>query len=384
MNQSSYAADMALEVHAALNLNINENKWIRKIIHHTIVCLCKIENDYKIVLDEMLKQYEEKNAKYKKTLIKYNKIANDITIADNLKNVIKKRAGGILGKSSKINDEVDYIKEIIEDIKKFRTILSYYEYETWICEVKEYEKIQKPSIGMVKDFRYLTLYEYYEKLKDIETGSSSNKNNLFSFKRTSKLFEYYIVVMIIQMIQKSGYEWEKGWLADSIGFQTFNADLPSESVMYFRKSNILCEIAYDLEIENESSDGGTCSFVRNNTRNYMPDIRVAILNLDTGKLLHSIIIEVKCRKARYIYNENADTTVIAQLNDYYNLGYKYAEEKYITRGVIDSVILVYPKQESKVNYNGACNYSFIQVEPAEDLESAYGYDELKKAICSYL
>lgn len=44
------------------------------------------------------------------------------------------------------------------------------------------------------------------------------------------------------------------------------------------------------------------------------------------------------------------------------------------------VAVVYPKQESEVHYKGACNYSFIQVEPSEDLKAAYGYEKIEKAI----
>lgn len=380
ISKDSSAPDIAYEVHTALSTDTAENRWTRKIIHYTIMCLCSLEEDYKSLLCAMYKKSEEKNCGYEKAVDEYNKVANDITIADNLKNRMKKRAEGMLSESSEFSKDIISAENIIEDTKKFRSNLTYYEYETWLYDIKDYEKIKRPSFGMIRDSRYYMLYEYYEKLMSIVSGNNVDNKNTFQFKRTSKLFEYYVVVMAIEIVESHGYEWKKGWIADEADIGAFSGEIPTESKMYFRKGNILCEIAYDLEIENEPPDEPFGRFVRNNARNCRPDIRVTFYNSETGEVQSSVIIEVKCRKARYIYNENADTPVIAHINDYYNLGYKYSDKKYITRGIVDMVAVVYPKQESEVHYKGACNYSFIQVEPSEDLKAAYGYEKIEKAI----
>lgn len=254
ISKDSSAPDIAYEVHTALSTDTAENRWTRKIIHYTIMCLCSLEEDYKSLLCAMYKKSEEKNCGYEKAVDEYNKVANDITIADNLKNRMKKRAEGMLSESSEFSKDIISAENIIEDTKKFRSNLTYYEYETWLYDIKDYEKIKRPSFGMIRDSRYYMLYEYYEKLMSIVSGNNVDNKNTFQFKRTSKLFEYYVVVMAIEIVESHGYEWKKGWIADEADIGAFSGEIPTESKMYFRKGNILCEIAYDLEIENEPPD----------------------------------------------------------------------------------------------------------------------------------
>ncbi len=125
-------------------------------------------------------------------------------------------------------------------------------------------------------------------------------------------------------------------------------------------------------------------FIRGNARHYRPDIRLALFDKATGKLLSAMIVEVKCRKAVYLYSPLADTLVIEHLDDYYSLRFYDSEEKESKMGIINSVVVIYPKQNKPIPYEGENNYSFIEMEPADEGIQPYGYDKLKEKVEEFL
>ncbi|MFD3156733.1 hypothetical protein ACFIJ5_07725 [Haloimpatiens sp. FM7330] len=248
-------------------------------------------------------------------------------------------------------------------------------------------KVNKPSLKLLKDKRCAQLYKIYKDLIDIKKEDNKNKDKFrtsFPNKQTSKLFEYYTFVLIIKILNSNGYDWTRGWLADEDDCKLKDGDLPSETVLKFEKEDCYCELVYDMEIARDFKNKS--QFISMSLRHNRPDIRLALFSKEDNKLKGSVIIEVKCRKKPYITNKKGE--VMEQLSDYYNLCYSYYDgEKNLApeRGVIKNIIVTCPKQDDSYvkktfGYN---NFTLIQLE-AKDNGVIYGYNELEEEIVEFL
>ncbi len=384
-NDNLFCPDIVFEKHTVLNSNTVENKWIRKIIHHTVMVLCELEANFKTAGVSLEGRKQLKFEEYQAAKLEYsNKIEGDYTLSDNFRMNKRKRMERLKYEVQEFAENISYLTEIQCNIKKLRSFLSSTEYDTWLNEINGFEKVVKPSNGLLRDYRYSQLYTFYIELVSLEKDMHKEKKTSFPSKKTSKLFEYYTAGLVIEKLQQEGFNWDSGWLADDRKGVSYNGELPSETIMHFSRDNLLCEVAYDLEIGAKPCNAPVGRFVKNNARACRPDLRLSLFNKETNKLLKATIIEVKCRKTKYIYNEHGDTSVIEQLNDYYNFAYRSLNSKIISRNIIDNVIVIYPKQNRTVDYDGDYNFSFIQIDPAECGNECYGYSAFEEKIMEFL
>lgn len=264
----------------------------------------------------------------------------------------------------------------------------YYSNNTWLNELSYNPRIIKFPYKIFKDNRYFQLYNFHNNIVSVDNSNVSDRKPYFPSKKTSKLFEYYAVILAIEILRNNGLNWVSGWIADTKNEELFNGEIPTNEPMIFEKDNLKCELFYEKIVRQdiEIVSSNTSDFVRINARHYEPDIIIALFDKEKHTLLKSVVIEVKCVISRNLYSNNGPTKAIEQAKDYYNFGYydKNIRAKNKTRrGVVEEIIIIYPKQNKKITYDyGDINLSFIQVEANEskDITNHYGYDELKDAI----
>lgn len=310
-----------------LSVDNLENKWLKKILMQYLIYLKNIENELKVY-------------------------SSNIYI-----------------------NEINYIVNL-------RGVISYQLRCSWLSNIKLYKNITKPSLRMLKDRRYYKLYEIYNKITNKGLWGNEQKEEVYSFKKTSKLFEYYIYMLIINIIKDFGYEWKSGWLADQKG-ENLNTDLQSGTILRFESKSNIIEIAYDEEIKEIDLKNPASGFVPLNTRHKRPDVRIALFDKNYY-FKNAIIVEVKCRKQKYLFNSEGETDIMKQLKDYKALGYYELKDGNgeVIWNAINNVIITYPKQfnEREKYSHPIYKFSFIDIEPSENEEDILGYDELKREI----
>lgn len=310
-----------------LSVDNLENKWLKKILMQYLIYLKNIENELKVY-------------------------SSNIYI-----------------------NEINYIVNL-------RGVISYQLRCSWLSNIKLYKNITKPSLRMLKDRRYYKLYEIYNKITNKGLWGNEQKEEVYSFKKTSKLFEYYIFMLIINIIKDFGYEWKSGWLADQKG-ENLNTDLQSGTILRFESKSNIIEIAYDEEIKEIDLKNPASGFVPLNTRHKRPDVRIALFDKNYY-FKNAIIVEVKCRKQKYLFNSEGETDIMKQLKDYKALGYYELKDGNgeVIWNAINNVIITYPKQfnEREKYSHPIYKFSFIDIEPSENEEDILGYDELKREI----
>lgn len=314
-----------------LSVDNLENKWLKKILMQYLIYLKNIENELKVY-------------------------SSNIYI-----------------------NEINYIVNL-------RGVISYQLRCSWLSNIKLYKNITKPSLRMLKDRRYYKLYEIYNKITNKGLWGNEQKEEVYSFKKTSKLFEYYIFMLIINIIKDFGYEWKSGWLADQKG-ENLNTDLQSGTILRFESKSNIIEIAYDEEIKEIDLKNPASGFVPLNTRHKRPDVRIALFDKNYY-FKNAIIVEVKCRKQKYLFNSEGETDIMKQLKDYKALGYYELKDGNgeVIWNAINNVIITYPKQfnEREKYSHPIYKFSFIDIEPSENEEDILGYDELKREIQNLL
>lgn len=387
-NRNPYATETTFEKHSTYDVDILENKWVKRIIDKIIEIICFMENKYMIINDEFLFKVTEKQRLLEENRKNYYLMANERNISKDYKyqkeHEIKYLERGI----NELISKYDFIEDTLANLKKIKSIILHYVNETWLKEISNSEKQLRVSHKLLRDNRYLQLYDYYCNIIAIEDNDTSNRKPYFPSKSTPKLFEYYSLVSVINIIKDNNFKWSKGWIGDNTLEDVFNGEIPTNEPLIFLKDKQRCEISYENEIplDIDIMNRNICSFMRMNARHYKPDILIALFDNETNTLIKAIVIEVKCRISKNIYNKKGPTQAIEQAKDYYNFGYydNKKRDKYKTRrGVIDEIIIIYPKQDNEIIYQyNDINISFIQVEATNsaDISEHYGYDKLRREI----
>ncbi|AWZ47772.1 hypothetical protein C3495_02435 [Clostridiaceae bacterium 14S0207] len=376
LNSNTYNPTKFYEKYTDFTKDNYENKWLKKILSDMFLEMKNIENYYYNLLCKVLR--EEQTLCEKRSFLE-EKDKNRFTSELFSKGFMKDRIRDLkeINRTSlKIDKRKKNLNYYLSNITKLRDKLAYYINDTWLKEINGYKEIIKPSFKVMKDRRYAEVYNFYEVLFELyDKGNSISK---FPYKNTPKLFEYYVFLTIKQIIEDFGFIWIKGWLMDKD--ETFNCfnELPKNTKITLEKDNYTVSIQYEKRIEKNPTDLNNYELI-SNAYHRLPDIIVSIFK--DSIFLESFIVEVKCRKFSYIYNEYAQTDTIEQVRDYLTVNIYDKITKRVKRNCINRVIIVYPMQEvnSKIQHE-FYDINFIGIKPSIDCKKSEGYMELKSQV----
>ncbi|GAA0786365.1 DUF2357 domain-containing protein [Hathewaya limosa] len=376
LNSNTYNPTKFYEKHTDFTKDNYENKWLKKILSDMFLEMKNIENYYYNLLCKVLR--EEQTLCEKRSFLEEkdkNRFKSELFSKGFMKDRIRdlKEIDRTLLKIDKRKKNLNYY---LSNITKLRDKLAYYINDTWLKEINGYKEIIKPSFKVMKDRRYSEVYHFYEALFELQDkGNSISK---FPYKNTPKLFEYYVFLTIKQIIEDFGFRWMKGWLMDKD--ETFNCfnELPKNTKITLEKDNYTVSIQYEKRIEKNPTDLNNYELI-SNAYHRSPDIIVSIFK--DSIFLESFIVEVKCRKFSYIYNEYAQTDTIEQVRDYLTVSIYDKITKRVKRNCINRVIIVYPMQDvnSKIQHE-FYDINFIGIKPSIDCKKSQGYMELKNQV----
>lgn len=388
-NSNIYVPEIVYSKHAVRNINIPENKWVKKIIKAFITWIVMIEDSYYFKNENLNKQIGEEIKKKRSLDEEYRVLSGHYTVNRIRINQIKEEKGYIDIDIKKIRKKQDTIQNNIADMKRLKSFLLIYSNESWIKDIDKEEKIVRPTVRLFKDQRYYKIYNLYRSIKNMENIEAETYEIRIPYKDTPTIFEYYTVLMIIEILKDINYEWIEGWLADDIDINLRDGSIPKEQPFIFinERENLRIELFYEKQVNSNSNvrKAKISDFVRTNASHYKPDIIMAIFDNTTNKYITSIIIEVKCTKSGYLNISSKPNRIKNQLTDYYTLNYYDMNEEVKKRfktGAVSKVIVTYPKQKYKAKQDTmGMDINFIQIGSKGDhMEEHYGYDQIKSEI----
>lgn len=382
MNSDLKNPEFVLQKHSNLNRNTNENLLIRNIIHKIRLILIELNKNFYTIKERYERQLEALEEEHSRLSNKYLEINNSNYISSQYLNEKRNRICVISTNINKYKQKNESINEITQNIKKIISKLGYVEYQSWMKDLKGYEKVNKPTLRMFKEYRYNTLFFIYKNINTLLEKRHIEKKQMYRYKNTSKIFEYFTLVMIIEILIEKGFKWTKGWKADNIrDFDSF--EIPSETELIFEDEKNTIKIYYDYEIKKHIEDYNKSQFISIASTNRRPDVLIAVFDKKEN-FKTAMIVEAKCRKSRYIYNEFGDTEVMQQIKNYFTLAYYDASKNVdaaLNRDAISRISITYPKQFDKIQFKEKIyKFDFIEAEANKDMEKPIGYEKLKNSI----
>ncbi|WP_138494554.1 DUF2357 domain-containing protein [Paenibacillus pinistramenti] len=374
------------ERHAVLTTNVVENQWIKWFLVFLKRNLKGLENGFRNRLEgqlnkvnyskSRLSQVDDSLFRYDQAFIKYGneKVVKQLRI----------ERDGITRTLQQQEDEAVKIQNEFHKILKMIGMFSRYLEETWLKDIKYKPVFKRPPTFVLRDQRYSVLYRLYKEINLQMKRNSSNKHSTYPYNRSSKLMEVYSTCLIIDVLTDLGFSWDTGWLADH-SQERFIGELLTGEKMSFIQDGYRLDLTYDQELPRRLNEDeyGFIANIHNR-----PDIRLDIYDT-TGKLVQALVVEVKYRKYRYLWNTqfNRETDDFIQISDYNRILYRCPIDMNRT-SKINKVIALYPRQSNSVAFEHKHDGSvtFIQIEPVDPTtkEVPFGYEHLKNEISQFI
>lgn len=384
-NRNPYIPEVCFEKHSVISNDILPNRWVKKCLSEVIDKIFQVQEQYNLIIQGMIVKSEKLKVDIIKITNSLKKIEKDYIISSSHKYNQKKELEFIQDQLNNTTRNILFLQERMDNLKKITSYFILIKKDTWLCNINDEKNGKSVSNKVFKNKRYYNYYECYNKIINPQNSISKNVQLRFENKKTSLLFEYYSLFLVINVFLSEKYKIQKGWITELLNNQTEIVDIPVNEKIIMIKDDMRCEVVYEKVVMpiDKLLKENISDLTRNNTRHYKPDITITILNNKTDELLHCIIVEVKCRGEKYLFSNNGPTKVIEQARDYYNFGYYNVLNKKSTRAVVDKVIILYPKQnDNEIIYSlHDVNLNFIQVEAnSNNIEEHYGFDKLKESI----
>lgn len=243
--------------------------------------------------------------------------------------------------------------------------------ESWIFDIDANFTIRE-SLASRKNIHYKRIIDFANMI-NTKFGDEYNKEGLYVYKRTFELYEIYVIILIFKILLHKNYAFTMNDKYD------FNLLFENEE-FNFQKNNRKVKVIYN-KIVKRTEEEPCDELVNQNSTSNKPDI--VLMVYDEKKLVHCLIIEVKCRRKANIYSPNGDTPVINQLKDYTNFWYFDADLN-LKKDVIDRVYAIYPSKDAKMNFLNANQICLLSIEPIYDYMNAKGFENILSELNKYL
>lgn len=259
---------------------------------------------------------------------------------------------------------------LIKDLRWMKNLLS--KYINFFIDVDSTSKVI-PLKSILMNSKYGKVYRLYRKLIDYKNYYQPN------FKTTDLLYEYFVLLVVLDIIQKLGFNLEESDYKKLLS-NKLNDEIPSGMGAIFTKGNLRLEVWYEKELYSlyqEALKNGSGFYTH--ASNKLPDIRIDFYK--DNKYIKSYIIEVKYRRFGYLWSDIENNETMIQIKNY------KTTVQYISKDLerpifpIEKVIIIYPGQLDMdvLVEKEFGNYLFLQLKP-KDASTIIGYDELTKIL----
>lgn len=387
-NSNTYMPIVVQERKAKLTFDTSENHWLKHMLSYARFSLRKIETKFyeniKIVEVQIQTiEKEIKNAEVNRQEILNQQYQNFKKLLLETNQLIKSKKAQLETKEFKIKK----LKENYELLKRLISTFALYEQEFWLQKLPKKISILKPTVRLLKDRRYSSLYRFYQALKDVQKKESSFQKQAFPYKHTALLFEQYSFFIVLDIITDLGFQQKEGLLVDALNNNELGLhELEEGQKVKFENSDVVIFVEYERKIFNTSNPNESHFFSPGSSNH--PDIFVTIYKKESMSLLSGFALDAKYRGSMHLWNQNMVTDTISQLLDYKNISYYDAEKK---SGLLpiaqeNDPIVLYPRQKgAKAKWRHHYGIQFVQIEPSNPCDGEpFGYENLKGLVEEYI
>lgn len=256
------------------------------------------------------------------------------------RSVIRSTQGRLHDYEKALNDNMTLINDFqayLSGFKRYKTFFEYSLYNTWVDGIHYSQTYGKLTHADQRLSSMRRIRNEYLGIKQKSNKKNNDRHIGFSEKSTPKLFETYVYTMLISLLRRNGFELEDLDLyQDNIIYK-----LSTSGTVTLNNGDRICDIIYDMPLRRSNDKFTDSEYVTVNAKHNRPDFILSVKDSD-GHLINTMIFEVKWRPLGNIYNELDDTEVVETLKDYFNLAYHNHDTNKTERGVVSTVVVVYP------------------------------------------
>ena len=315
---------------------------IEKKLFQKIVFLKSRENAIMTDINEKESQIELVNISSERDSIRRDIIRRK----DELKEVLERNEA--LSKERKyLESEIRYFNRFINT--------------SWLAKIDEFKIADKKAVLPIQYRHFINTLN--KVLKSQNKNAYGSRNYDFAYRETPYLFEVYILLSMHSILRDNGFE----ALTTDIYHENFGfIDAIVESKLLYKKNDLTIEVRYDNQV-NKYSYKKKSDFYNLNAYRNRPDFLIS--KYRDGKLLDSFIVESKCVKHKYLFNEYESTEISEQLKDYLSFCFVEKENSnyILKKGVIRKVYVIYPDEDEELLYRDFEDIVYIGVNPSKDL-----------------
>ncbi len=365
-----YSGKKTIQVSNSLNLKNHENYSLKKSVNK-IINLCSFIN----------KHFETLITKFDNLLInEYNQL-EEITKKKNSLNTRRhdqKYQKRIYSEYSQLTDIIHKhstkklnLIEKHNTINKIRNNFLSLVTESWLRELDDKNHLYEYP-KHIKNVHYKKIIDFAKNL-NVNFDDYAQKKGKYAYKKTSKLYEIYVLILVFKIFESNGYKFE----FDS----EYDLNFLFESQEYFFiKDNKTIRVIYDKTIKGTDENPKDELSNQNSTSN-KPDIVIMIY--ENGLIKDCIILEVKCRRKNNIYTKTGETPVISQLKDYTNFWY-FDSEGNLDKNILKKVYAIFPQETPYIKNLNANQICLLALKPIYNFENDISYLNLFNEITSYI
>jgi len=219
---------------------------------------------------------------------------------------------------------------------------------SWLAKIPVHRVMEFPR-HLVKHRGYGDIFQLFQTLQ----GKNLSEHLQYPRHQTSKLFEFYALLLCHEYLVGAKLRPQK----------PISTIYPEVSYDYDHIGGGFVRLSYDRTVNDVASarQAGAAQLV-SLTGSRRPDVMLERFD-GTGKLLGAMVVEVKYRRLKHIYQEDLDTDVVGQLNAYSLFGY-FEPERPLRRHLPIEVCCLYPKYgDAYLARDRVLGYDFIPVAP---------------------
>ena len=383
--QSQGAQKTFYEPKMVVNLDTPENRCLKHILYDLLNKTTRLNEHYQFELRELNDLIQS----LQEDLNRLNQAQPKVRNQHDFKKYRGSLSSEIRIKESELKT---YEKKLENHHERFRPVralnaqLHHLLSETWLQHVTPIFN-GLVTQRLLKNRAYSYLYLVYQELN--KAPDEGHDKLTFPYHQTSKLFEYYNVLLLVELLEKQGFKWVSGWLKDLSSEHT-KPQLctlnPGEELEFQKAGGYRIRLSYDkfLNSAPEAKKLNKEQMVSVNSSSRRPDVLIELFN-ESG-FLSAMIVEVKYRKWKSLYQELAETDVMNQLVDYRALNYFDPNLRPNLRSnVIDTTIVIYPNHEgSRYFIEEVYGFRFIPISPTGFSTEVEGVNLVEESLNDFL
>lgn len=365
-----YSGKKTIQEKKIISLKSIENYSLKRAINRIIETCTIINRHFEITIEKLQEVLNGENSRLDEVIKKKNSL--------NVRRHDQKYQKRIYAEYTQISESIAkhlFEKNNLEEkrniINKIRNNFLSLITESWMNELDE--------VNHLYDYGKFVRNVHYKKIIDFSKTINANfdnhtqKGGTYAYKKTSKLYEIYVLILIFKIFKSNGYKFEIS--------EDYDLNFLFENQEYiFHNGNKTIRMIYDQTIKGTDENPRDELSNQNSTSN-KPDI--VIMVYENNLIQNCIILEVKCRRKNNIYVRTGETPVFIQLKDYTNFWY-FDSKGNLDKNVLKKVYAIFPQEtpcKEDLNANQIC---LLSLKPMYDYENDISYLNLFNEITSYI